>query len=509
MIKHYKEPLVNVLKYFCHMRLIILIICTALLACADKVNTTPVVIANATVIDIHTGAKLAKDILIEEGRISSVQPHGTFDTAFNETLKNANVIDATGRYVIPGLWDMHVHMNYILELPDDWMSPLFIANGVTSVRDMGGELDNILALQKNFKQPGVIAPHLWIAGPVFDGSPNIFNGRGLMKVYPTMPKTPIDTPQAAIEFVDHLATSGVNFIKPYEMLRPEVFSAMAKRAHEHGLRVDGHVPQRMTITEAIAAGMDGVVHLKGTDYGCARDPEVLKAERVAILDQADEEEDALSLWKRINSQSIPKAMAQQDPERCEALIQLFVETDTWHTPGISTEAFLSKSEKELSQYEALRYVPAVAKAVKQADYKMLKSGEHAKNTQHMVAKYVWKQQLINKMHKAGVKLLAGTDSPALLLPGFSLHAELEALVQAGLSPLAALQAATINPARFFNVESEQGSIDIGKLADIVILDSNPLVDINNTRSIHAVISRGRVFDRSALDALRNQYVSPN
>jgi imidazolonepropionase-like amidohydrolase len=477
----------------------------------DNEDTVSVFIFNATIIDIYTGAEAVRDILIREGRIIDIQPQGILNNS--QRLKNVISIDASGQYAIPGLWDMHVHMNYILELSDDWMAPLFIAYGVTNVRDMGGEFDRILTLQQQLKQPGVVAPKLWFAGPVIDGSPAVFDGRGeFMKQFPTMPKVPVDTPEAAIAFVDRLAATGVHFIKPYEMLRPDVFSAMVKRAHHHGLLVDGHVPQRMTISEAIAAGMDGIVHMKGVDYGCARDPQALKAERVSILNQMDEHASGGTAWMKVLGVAVPKAMAQQDPDRCDALIKLFVNNGTWHTPGISTEAFLATlaDGNNLAQWhDATQAMPAVARARKSAQYDQLMGGheERAKLVQHMVDKYGWKQQLIKKMHHAGVKLLAGTDTPALLPPGFSLHHELEILVKAGLSPLAALQTATINPARFFNVENEQGAIEIGKVADIVFLNANPLDDINNTSAINTVIARGQIFDRAALDALMSQYTN--
>lgn len=474
-------------------------------------ETLSIVIANVAVIDINTGTKVARDILIQRDRIVDIQAPGRLNKQYRQHSENLTVIDATGRYAIPGLWDMHVHMTYLPEIQDDWMSPLFIANGVTSVRDMGGELDKILALQQQANQPDSLAPHVWIAGPLIDGSPPIANGLGDLANYPAM-SLPVDTPQEAIQLVDQLAASGVNLIKPYEMLRPEVFSAMAKRAHHHGLLVDGHVPQRMTISEAIEAGMDGVAHMKGVDYGCSRDPQALKMERVSMLNQADREESGAHLQAKVSSTVTPKAMAQQDLSRCDALIKLFVEKGTWHTPGISTEAFLAKSNRQLSRWhERLQYLPTAAKERKQRDYDRFSSADYkyAKSLKIMTGKHAWKQQLIKKMHRAGVKLLAGTDTPALMLPGFGLHNELEVLVQAGLSPLAALQTATINPAQFFNVQSEQGSIDVGKVADLVLLNADPLADINNTHNIHAVIVRGRVFDRTALDLLLAQESSPN
>ena len=503
-------------KYFRGLKwLMVMLISLSSIACNspnqanyDAQKSPAIVIANATVIDIRSGTKATSDILIQEDRIVDIQPQGKLDSQYRQSSKIVTVIDATGQYAIPGLWDMHVHMNYILELEDSWMSPLFIAHGVTSVRDMGGELDNLLALRQKFNQPGVIAPRLWMAGPMADGWPVLFSGQGeFMKNYPTMPKIPLETTEAAIQFVDRLAASGVDFIKTYEGLRLEVFTALVKRAHYHGLKVVGHVPQRMTMVEAIGAGMDGIAHMKGMDYGCARDPEALRAERVTMLEQADKKEPGAFLLTRVRTTVIPKAIAQRNLERCDALIQLFVEQDIWHTPGLSTEAFLSQSTQKILGYEALDYMPAAAQTRKRAQYARLTTGEHSKIGKLNADRYVWKQQVIKKMHQAGVKFLAGSDSPGLLLPGFSLHEELNVLVEAGLSPLDALQTATINPAKFFNVETEQGAIEIGNVADIVLLNADPTVDINNTRTIDAVIARGRVLDRSALDALQSQYIN--
>lgn len=486
--------------------MVTLAICTILSACSVKRDSTVTVITNATIIDTYTGTKILSDIFIEGERIVDIQPRAGGDVGLGYRDKDAKIIDATGLFAIPGLWDMHVHMNYLVALPSDWMSPLFIAQGVTSVRDMGGDLDNLLALRQRLNTPGVVGPKLWL-GALADSSPQAFNSVGggeFMKQFPTIP--PVDTPEAAIAFVDRVADSGINFIKTYEMLRPEVFTALVKRAHYRDLPVVGHIPQRMTTREAIAAGIDGIAHLKGTDYGCARDPEALRAERVAIMDAADDSEHGAYLWTRVIGISGPKAMAQQDQSRCDELIALLARKGIWQTPGISTEAFLAKPQDELNHYTALDYMPAVTRASKLSQYRKLKKGEFSEVAEIMVSKNTWKQELIAKMHKAGINFLAGTDSPALLLPGFSLHAELDALVEAGLPPLTALQAATINPAKFFKVETSQGSIEVGKVADIVLLNADPLLNINHTRRITTVIARGRVFDRSALDALQSSYV---
>lgn len=489
----------------CFQRLlVVMLVSLSLLSCSQFEQEPYVVISNGTVIDVQTGDKTLSDILIVGERIQRIVPNGTLEEALRRSSKTLRVIDATGHYIIPGLWDMHVHMNYILEASDNWMSPFFIAYGVTNVRDMGGELDNLLALQELLKQPDVVAPRLWMAGPLIDGSPQVFDGKALMSAFPTMTKMPVNTPEEAIALVDRLVDSGIHFIKPYEMLRPEVFAAMAKQAHYHGLLVDGHVPQRMTVLEALNAGMDGIAHMKGIDYGCSNDPEALRDERVSLLENMDKKESGLDLWTRVRAISVPKAMEHQNLDRCNALIQLFVERGTWHTPGLSTEEFLSTLLEKVSDVNyLLQYMPPAVQAEKKTQFEILTdpASEHANTVKIMVDKYDWKKRLIKKMHNSGVKLLAGTDTPALLLPGSSLHDELEVLVQAGLSPLAALQTATINPARFFNVDKKQGAIGTGMIADLILLKEDPLIDIKNTRAIHAVIVRGRVQTRTELDKL--------
>ena len=275
---------------------------------------------------------------------------------------------------------------------------------------------------------------------------------------------------------------------------------MATRAHEQGLMVDGHIPMRMTILEALDAGLDGVQHLKGVDYGCAEDPLDLKEERVRILDQADKDARGVDLFVSVFTNVVPKALAQQDAARCDALIKTFVERGTWHTPTLSTEAFLFMSENEVSAWrETLQYLPIDFQT--QAETTRTKL-EALPTIKVLKDKFEWKRNTIRKMYSAGVQFLAGTDTPALLVPGFSLHDELRALVtHGGLSPLAALQAATLNPAKFFKIEDKQGAIGVGKIADIVLLNADPIEDIRNTSEINTVIARGQVFDRRALDGL--------
>lgn len=452
----------------------------------DKISIA--LVSNVTVIDIYTGTKQLMDILIHDDRIVRTSSPGTLAIA-----KDSKVIDATGQYAVPGFWDMHVHLTFVPEL-EDRISSLFIANGITSVRDMGGKLDEILAFRKKTNQPDLIAPKIWLAGPLVDGAPPLFDGQHLSPAI----STAVDTPKAGALLVDKLAASGVDLIKIYEMLSPDVFNAVVKRAQHHGLPVAGHVPLRVTLQQAIGAGMKGIEHLSGIDFACAQNSEALLAEGITVLNSRKENEGAVVVASQIHTTLSPKAMASEDSDQCSALMQTFVDQNVWHTPTVARASIqVFKLYDQPGILEPLRYLPALLdnkRYVRVLKKSAKLSAEHKK-------KDIWRLQKVKDMNNVGVKFLAGTDAPVLLVPGFSLHDELKGLVLAGLSPLAALQSATLHPAEFFAIDDELGSIEVGKIADIILLNADPLEDINNTRSIQTVIARGRILDRKMLDTL--------
>jgi len=437
-----------------------------------------ILISGGTIIDIYSGKERVADILIHDDKISFV------GSAKNSKLpSNLHKIDAAGKYIIPGLWDMHVHLTFYPELKEH-LPALYIANGVTSVRDMGSQLDEVLAFKEYLSKENRVGPHIWLAGPIVDASPRVFDGRS-----PTQPNISIaaNSPDEAIATVNYLAAKGVNLIKPYMELSPDTFFALVKQAKTHHLPVAGHIPNRVSLAEAVAAGMDDIQHLGGhhAKQDCSQLSKVTSAkknkdsENAKILNEAHADVKASSI-------------------SCTALIQQYVENGTWHTPTLVN----SIGPHALGFYQdpvwtsAFRLLPEPLG---------LQFEEFQKKYDATFYNSDWSFGITKKMHKAGVKFLAGTDSPPTpnLMPGYGLHFELNALVQAGLSPLEALQAATINPATFFSVESTQGSIEKGKVADLVLLDADPLLNINHTQKINMVIANGKVFDRSELDSLLN------
>lgn len=452
-------------------------------------------ISGARVIDIHTGDISLSDIVIEGETITRMGEAGSLSADTDMT-----VIDAAGRYVIPGLWDMHVHATV---WPDssDRMSSLFIANGVTSIRDMGANLDDILAFRRRAEQPGMVAPRLRIAGPIIDGDPRIME----MDLQASLPdiSVAIDSPESAIALVDELVASGVDFVKTYELLQPEVFTALLKQAQQYDRPAAGHLPIRMAISDVVATGTFDIQHLggmcSGIKYECVTDPQALLDMKRAILDGAAPDTKGRSLLKKINETVVVKPLDEL-PDRRAELIQLFVDHGTWHTPTLVNS--IGCEELGFDQSEdwsnSFRFLPEARQSRMQAQRAEIKQITDPRKEWAQ-----WNMETVAEMHKAGVLLLAGTDCPPTpaYTPGFALHYELKAMVQAGLSPLAALQTATINPARFFGISKEVGSVAVGQCADMVLLDADPRIDIDNTQRIAAVVSRGRFFDREALDDL--------
>lgn len=484
------------------IHIVLIISCWLLLSCTFASEGQSTLISETTVIDIHSGVKTDADILIVDDKIAAIKPPGQLTANKDPRLKQVTVIDASGKYAIPGLWDMHVHLTFISAL-EPTLSHYFIANGVTSVRDMGGELESIIAFRNHAEQPSVIAPHIWIAGPLIDGSPRVFGGH---KPHLSEVSIAVDTPEEAIELVDELAARGVDVIKPYELLRPEVFTALVKRAHDHGLPVFGHIPTRMTLEEAVAAGIDGVSHLRGIDYSCALTPKATQAKRIAIVEQGIKEDavgrDVMSaVRKAVGSVALEQAIEHKNPQACQALINGLGKEAIWQEPTLASAAIVRAiSEDNIASWmQALETLPAFYRYEK---LQLLTRWRNSKAVPLWLKKYQWQLETVEQLHRLGAGILAGTDAPThLQLPGSSLHDELEALVTAGLSPLEALQAATINGARFFKVEDKQGAIQVGRLADIVLLNADPIENISNTRDIDTVITRGQVLNRAKLNKL--------
>jgi imidazolonepropionase-like amidohydrolase len=458
------------------------------------------IISNATVIDVQTGDLNIRDILVRDGKIAALALPGQL-----KSLGHSTTVDANGNFVIPGLWDAHAH---IAIFPGDAsiLAKLYIANGVTSIRDMGGPLDLLLELRRDsLEGKGDAIPNMKIAGPIIDGAPRINHGRK----YKADSSVEVNTPGEAVRLVDDLVAKGVDFIKPYEFLRPEVFKALVARAKYHSLPVAGHIPVGMSVTDianfthAISVQYD-FQHLTGNMakvfFEAVKD-DIELPDREAIL-EARGTETAVELLEKMYSVSI--APEVYDPEKIDSVIALLAEKGAWVTPtaAASTVVGLEALGLENDPYAGKTVVDYHCKAFRHAlanelgkpwrrvltEIKSNFSGDNNK-------------RILQKMHAASIPFLAGGESH--VAAGFNIHAELAGFVNAGLTPLEALQTATINPAKFLNISDETGTIEVGKSADLLLLQKNPLEKIENTRTISAVILRGRYMNSQHLEELIN------
>jgi imidazolonepropionase-like amidohydrolase len=434
----------------------------------------PIVITHATVINPSTSSVQANQtVVITHDRITSVSSAEDL-----KPPKNARVIDATGQYLIPGLWDMHVHSAFGDWFPGgrDIILPLFIANGVTGVRDMGGDTPVLLGWRKEIADGKIIGPRLVISGPMLDG----FLPNGKLR-FPS--SIPVTAPASAVAAVDSLKAQGVDFIKVQSVISHDAYLAAAAEAHKQGLPIVGHVPDKVRIREVVEAGQKSIEHLMGIFEGCSR------------------EED-----KFIKGQgSLKLLLATQDEQKCHSLIKLLAQNQTWQVPTLVWQrggTFLD--QRDLKHQPLDKYVPAYWRDVTWRRFTDEMMPDLLRDPLALRQEYfAHNLQMVGALHRGGVPFMAGTDTApgVYIMPGFSLHDELANFVESGFTPMESLQTATSNPARFLGIENSFGSVEPGNIADLVLLSANPLEDIRNTRKISMVVANGRLFDRAALDQI--------
>src|SRR6202012_3524967 len=293
----------------------------------------------------------------------------------------------------------------------------------------------------------------------------------------------VTTPDTAHAAVDQLKSQHADFIKVQSVISLDAYRAAAAEAHKQNLPFVGHVPDKVRITEAVAAGQKSIEHLMGSFEGCSSDEQ-------KFLDGQG------------NTQLL---LSTTDQGKCTALLALLAKTQTWQCPTLAWQrggTFLD--QRDLAHDPLANYVPAYWRDVTWKRFYDEMLPDLQKDPLELRKEYFARNlKMVADMHHVGVPFLAGTDTaPAIfVLPGFSLPDELANFVESGFTPMEALQTATSNPAKFFATESTQGSIAKGKVADLVLLDADPLSDIDNTRKIEAVIANGHLYDRRDLDAL--------
>jgi cytosine/adenosine deaminase-related metal-dependent hydrolase len=449
---------------------------------SPSLPSPPLVLRHATVIDVTDGlVRSEMTIVMTNGRITTV---GQTDTV--RLPSDAQVVDATSTFVIPGLWDMHVHWSLKEYLP------LFIANGVTGVRVMWG-VPMHHAWRQEIEQGTLLGPHLVIASRIVDGPHPIWRD-----------SIAVGNAAEAREAVRQAKQEGADFIKIYDLLPRDAFFALVDESALQGLRFAGHVPHSVSVAEASDAGQHSIEHLTGLLMASSTHEDELRQAQEDVSAHLPEGERFPS---RTRTRPLTRLMLETfSSEKASALFAHLTRNHTWQTPTLTvlrSNAWLD--DPTFRHDPRLTYLPAEVTA--QWDATTITRLKSLTPEDLALAKSVYQQHvaLVGIMRRAGVAFLAGTDvlNP-YCFPGFSLHDELGWLVEAGLTPLEAMQSATLNPARFLGKAQGLGTVEEGQRADLVLLDANPLEAISNTQRIHAVVVNGRLLDRAALDALLAQ-----
>ncbi len=420
---------------------------------AASCQPKPLVLAHVTVIDA-TGAPAQPDmtVVIADGRIVSLGKSGSLGVP-----TDAQVVPAAGKFLIPGLWDMHVHLSWTKVSA----LPALVANGVTGVRDMGGILKEIDEWRGQVAAGTLAGPRVLRAGPTLNGKEFAYH------------QVAVTTEAEARAAVRILNKVGVDFIKIHRAFQRDAYFGLADESKKLGIRFAGHIPQTVTPAEASDAGQASFEHTETLFEG--------------------------TFVAQVGQEKFVEALGRFKQDGAKELFARMVKNGTSMTPTLV--AYRSGTEMPSFADPRDKYISASSKAMTEKvmeKYKDTLRPEVFAERKRVFREFI---ELVGMMHRDGVNLLAGTDiASRSLYPGFSLHEELALLVEAGLPPMSALQAATRNPAAFLKLD-HLGTVEQGKTADLVLLDASPLEDIRNTTKIHAVIVNGRFLDRARLDSL--------
>lgn len=430
-----------------------------------------VVIKGGTLVDVHTGAQIADSLIVVEGnRIKQVGRASDIVVP-----RDAQVIDVQDKWIIPGLVDMHAHITVAKDLPLE----LYLANGVTTIQDPGGHLTLLRLARQEIESGKRAGPRLFFAGSVLDGNPPLWPELSIIA----------DTEERAKSATNFLIDQGVDSIKVYNSITEPALVAIVRTAHARGIPVIGHVPRSMTMTRSVELGMDGLEHIRVTGR------ELLPVEEADKIDFLPFVQREALLWERFDL----------DSDKMKELVSFLAERKIFLDPTLTVDELSSLAAyEEQAKDPNNRFLPRDFIDEAEAAPDVFRLPLELKDA--AAAGFRKRLQFIGMCSRAGVQILAGTDGigTGTLLPGFGLHHELELLAQAGLTPAQVLQAATINAARALKKDADLGSIETGKLADLVILGASPLVDIRHAAKIDGVMIGGRLLDRNALDELLAQ-----
>jgi len=487
---------------------------TALLSCYLSLLVSPslthaatLVIANARIIDVRNGALGAPaDIHIDGQRIAAIRTPGSLRT------KDQIVHDARGAYVVPGYWDMHAHVNSV-EHAEQWTLPLMLAAGVTGVRDMSGDCftpgcsDNISftrSLQRRIASGELAGPRIVAIGSAVIEGPR--------EREPGAPhwSTP-DNADSAHTLLNELKRRGVDFIKTYNSMPRTVYLDLLQQAHAANLPVSGHIPLSVSVQDAVAAGATTIEHAKHPLIDCSSYSATLHE----VFDQwAQGKSDRIYTgWSATDSVNnlgtyyLP-LLAGFDQQRCDRTIEAMRRSGTYYVPTLITRRFEALADdKSFLADQRIAQVPASLRSDWTGDSSRHKArfAQAPADKRAYVEVYEYALRLTGRAYAAGVPVLVGTDAPdSYCFPGSGLFDEFRELRKAGLSNTAILKAATLDAARFMHADADHGSVEAGKVADLLLLQANPLDDIDHAASLTTIVFGGRVIDAQSIAALRDR-----
>jgi imidazolonepropionase-like amidohydrolase len=462
-----------------HLQMIVLLL---LLAASAWAQAPPVVFENLTLIDTPGAAALpGMRVLTRGDRIAAVGKRVP-------KPKGALVVDGRGKYLIFGLADMHVHLRGGKDLVEDnesWLK-LFLANGITTIRDMGGDIGaEVLRWRGEIHEGKRDGPRILTCGPKLDGPKPSWPG-----------SIPVTTPEEGRAAVRTVKAMGADFVKLYfGAVSPEIHTAILDEAQAQHLPVTGHLPGNLSFREVIARGQNIEHGFYPVLDGASTKAAEIRAEFAQSPDPHAAA--AFQLMQR-------RLLDSFDPARVPQVAEQLKQTGTWVTMTLTIAGrLLSLPADNHASHPLRKYMyPGIWETWDIESGRRKRPAADALRQRQELVRVT--KEAVPVFHRVGVNMLAGSDCGAsnnFAWPGWSLHEELAAFVEAGLSPLAALQLATRSAARFLKEDRERGTIEKGKIADLVLLDANPLEDIRNTQKIAGVMARGKWYDRAALDRM--------
>ena len=413
---------------------------------------------DVTVIPMNRQQELPhQTVLVQGGRVSAIGPSSRVTVP-----DGSRRIDGRGKFLIPGLAEMHAHIPSG-EQPDSIIERtlfMYLARGVTTVRGMLGHPKH-LELRARASRGELLSPTIYTSGPSLNGNS-------------------VPTPEVAARMVAEQKAAGYDFLKIHPGIRSEVFDTLAAAARRAGIRLAGHVPAEVGLQRALASGFITIDHLDGY------------VEAMAQAGAGAQEESAffgLNLGQRLDESRLP------------ALVQATKAAGVWNVPTqvLMENLVPAVSLEVLQRRPEMRYVPREAQS-KWAEVKRSMLEETGSTPESMAKTMDVRRKLIKALHQSGAGLLLGSDAPQIYnVPGFATHRELESLVGAGLTPYQALETGTRNIAEFFGTLATTGTIEIGKQADLILLDAKPLSDIRNTAKQSGVMVRGRWLPKAEIE----------